>query len=734
MSNAPTSYELSFRDYFRILRKHRYIVVSFTVLAGALTYLFSQIYKPIPIYQSSVSLKINQDTTNTSMMTRNAEEQEDPIETHIAMLKSFQVGVAVAKELGMIPVDVSDDGIRTKPEYIASVQEIQSMIMADQEPGAQILRITVEDTDPKMAQDVANAYGTAYRKINYDQKIQKIRGTREFIENQLKEAEQKLRKSEDQLKQFSEQSSVMSVTTQEHTLINDQKDIDEKLEKNRKDREETLYIMEYLRKNKTLPTKTSSELIVASSSPNFSRLNNTLVDLGLQRNNLAQSYKADYPPVLEIEKKIDETVKQMELELRSQLARVDEAYQLLLAKKEGVTARYLKLPEIRLELARLQREVDANSNLYSQLQLHLQDARIKEAEKFEEITVVKPALFPDSPINQASSMKKVFFGLILGFFLGIVLSILYENLDTSFETIEEVSAFIEAPILGVIPHIDFPKFRDKYLADLPDIKEKKLADFASMLVHYAPKSPVAESYRIFRTTLDFVLEKKNIKSILITASSLEEGKSITSSNLALSFAQLGKKTLLVDTDLRKPNVHPALGLPRAPGFADIILQNCSREEATNNVINLMMGKLDIRNILRIPGIDNLDIITCGTAPSNPAELLNSRDVRDFIEGLKEFYDIIILDTSPILPVPDASILATAVDGVIMVYRTGVVPRKALKRAKVIMDNVHANVLGILINGIKAEVSSDADYLKYSSYYYAADEAKAKTKAKPKAAA
>ncbi len=713
-------YELSVSDYFRVLKKHKYVVLLVTLLAGGLTYGFTRLHREIPLFRASASLKINTQEVSTGYLMGNQYQNADPIETHLIMLKSFRLAVIVSQSLDLLPGDVSDDRIKADPELLSAVLGVQNMITVDQEPSSRVLSITVDDPDPETTQRVANAYAQAYKTWHYNEKIIKTKNLREFVEEQLRQANIKLRESEDELRRYSEKTDIVDFSLQEESLLRQLADIDTKVDKADQDIKETLYIISYIQKNQTLPTRTSTELILASSSPNFAKLNSSLVDMNMQKANMLLSYKEDYPPIAKLDQTISSTIRQMVQELKAQVGRMKEEQVAILHKKDELNARYKKLPESKLEMARLQRQVDANSSLYNQLQVHLQEAQIKEAEKHDEITIIKPALTPSAPINSSSPMRKVLLGLLLGFLLGVVLAIVYENLDTSFETIEEVSNYVESPILGVIPFMDFEELKQKHLFDLPDIKDKTLRDFSPLILHYAPKSPIAEAYRIFRTTLDFILEKQNIKVILITASSLEEGKSITASNLAHAFAQLGKRTLLVDTDLRRPNVHPSMGLNRSPGFSDIVLQNCELADATNNVLNLMMGKLDIRNILRIPGIDNLDIITCGTSPQNPSELLNSPEVKAFTERVRSLYDLVIFDTTPILPVTDASILSTMVDGVILVYRSGEIPRKALKRAKVILDTVHANLLGVLINGIKAEVSSDIDYLKYSSYYYAGE--------------
>jgi capsular exopolysaccharide synthesis family protein len=306
-------------------------------------------------------------------------------------------------------------------------------------------------------------------------------------------------------------------------------------------------------------------------------------------------------------------------------------------------------------------------------------------------------------------------GLLIGLTVGLVLAFVLESLDTSIGTIQDVESYLQAQVLGLIPLID--PARDPFLA-LPEEEGKggHLARMAPFLVSlFSPQSSVAEAYRSLRTNVDFLSLEKNVKTICMTSASLMEGKTTTAINLAISFAQMGKRTLLVEADLRKPFLHHAFGIPREPGLTEVIVGSTDWRKCLRTVADLMLGPLGVDRLRAIPNIDKLSLLTSGTPPPNPAEFLNSQRMTDLVARLRGEFDFVIFDTPPILPVTDAAILASKTDGTLIVYRVGKIARSALKRAKSLIEHVRGNVLGVVLTGLKAEIHPDFAELKYYVY-------------------
>lgn len=223
-----------------------------------------------------------------------------------------------------------------------------------------------------------------------------------------------------------------------------------------------------------------------------------------------------------------------------------------------------------------------------------------------------------------------------------------------------------------------------------------------------PKSMVSEAFRMLRTNLQFVGVDKPLKKIVITSSNPEEGKSVVAANLAISIASTGSKVLLIDADLRRPRVHKLFFLENYKGLS-----------------SLLAGDLKMDDVANETPVENLYVITSGPIPPNPAEILGSAKMNQFIEKASSVYDMIIFDSPPVNTVADASILSSIADGVILVVEAGVTAREAAILAKEQLEKINARILGVVLN--KAKQSSEGYYYYY--YYYGEGSSKRKKKRK-----
>jgi len=216
-----------------------------------------------------------------------------------------------------------------------------------------------------------------------------------------------------------------------------------------------------------------------------------------------------------------------------------------------------------------------------------------------------------------------------------------------------------------------------------------------IIVHNHPKSSISEAYRAIRTNIEFANIDKNIRTILVTSTTPGEGKTTTLANIAATMTQNGERVLVIDCDMRKPRVHKLFGISNKKGLADML-----RKE--HNYVDYIQRVEDL----------NLDVLTAGKIPTNPSELLHSNAMKNLITALKEEYDYIFLDTPPVTPVTDATILSGYIDGVILVVASGTVDIDLTKRAVQSMTKVGANILGVVINKMKVESAK-----QYQTYYY-----------------
>ncbi|MDD3225153.1 MAG: CpsD/CapB family tyrosine-protein kinase [Clostridium sp.] len=217
-----------------------------------------------------------------------------------------------------------------------------------------------------------------------------------------------------------------------------------------------------------------------------------------------------------------------------------------------------------------------------------------------------------------------------------------------------------------------------------------------LIVQDNPKSPISEAYRTLRTNIQFSNFDENMDTILVTSSGPGEGKSTITANLALTVAETGKKVLLIDCDLRKPSIHKKFNISNNRGIS-----------------NLLIGQHKFADVIQ-RYTENLYVLTSGTIPPNPSEMLSSRKMKAFLEEARKTFDFIILDTPPVIAVTDAQLLSTMVGGVLLVVASGQAEISATQRAKELLEQVKANIIGVVVN--KAEVHSGKNYGYYHYYY------------------
>jgi Mrp family chromosome partitioning ATPase len=376
------------------------------------------------------------------------------------------------------------------------------------------------------------------------------------------------------------------------------------------------------------------------------------------------------------------------------------------------------VPAVELNLQRLQRDAKVNDDLLTLLKTRHQEALIKESEGIEEVSIVRPATEPSAPVG-SEGLNMVLLGGALGLMLGLVLAFVQETLDTSIGTIEDVESYLEVPVLGIVPHIDPRETMQRLVERRPALAEMDpdtLQSHALLITHFDPKSPVAEAYRTLRTNIQFARLERGGKVLVVTSPTLQEGKTTTIVNLALTMAQNGQKTLLVGGNMRRPSIYRFFGIEREPGLSDILVGNAQWRDCIRTVADILMGRFEMEDIMAAPGLDNLHIIEAGPIPANPSELLSTSAMAEFLRAVAADYDIVLIDTPPVLPVTDSAIVAGQADGVLLVYQAGKVGRLVLKRAKSHLESTRAKVWGVVLNDVQTEVSG-YNYTHYYTHYY-----------------
>jgi len=712
-------YDINLREYWRIIKKRKAFIILITAILILFSVALAIIRAPSPLYEATSSIKFEKSISPLGLYTKIFSwGSGSEIETQMAVIKGYPAFKKVALAMDLIDSEEED----LNPRLGRTITNLQSQVKVSREGYSNIVNITATAGSPEFAAALANQVAQAYKETHAREITQRTAEAIKFIEGQREDIGGRLRESEEGLRRFREIKSIIALTSQSSSLLSRADSVETRLAATIEARKELEDVMKKIKEASSHPLSSREAFSSEKASALYQKLNSRLIDLVIKKDTLLVQYTSSHPEVIEIEKQISKITQKMISELESLLKIEAEKEKELRKKSEILKQKIQSLPDKGLQLSRLERDVERFSETYSLLESKYQEALIQDAEKPEEVTIVRPAFEPSKPINPPNTASSALLGAMIGLVLGLVFAFIVETFDTSLGAIEDVEVTLGLRVLGLIPYIDEKDIQESLKDEYKqDIAGDTMIREARLIPNFGPQSVLAESFRSLRTNIQFSALDKNIKTIVLTSATPQEGKTAVAANLAIAMAQGGLRTLLVDTDLRRPSIHRIFGLDASPGVTELLLSNYDFSDAIRTVTDIMMGRMSMDKIMLTPGIDNLHIITCGTVPLNPAELMQSEKFKGFIDEIHDQYDVILLDTPPLVSAADASILTMKTDGALLVYRAGKVARNILKRAKAQLEQVNANIIGVVLNGVKAEISLDYD--KYYQYYYYGQEAK-----------
>jgi len=332
------------------------------------------------------------------------------------------------------------------------------------------------------------------------------------------------------------------------------------------------------------------------------------------------------------------------------------------------------------ELEKLRDTLSEYQASYSWVLRNYQNVRLAEAQAINSLMVDQPAVLPDAPVKPRTSLNTLL-AAVVGAMLAVGVAFLIEYLDDTLKAPDDIHQALGLTTLGVIGRLS------------PEVQDNSLVTLAY------PRSPISEAYRVLRTNIQFSTLDKPVKTLLVTSPNPGEGKSTVAANLAVVFAQAGHSVVLVDSDLRRPAQQRLFDVTGSPGLTTALLQSTPTADG----------------FLMATGVENLQLLGSGALPPNPSELLGSARMGALIEQLKGSAEVIIFDSPPVLAVADAAVLASRLDGVVLVVEAGVTRRELAQRALESLQQVGATVLGAVLNRLPAREGA------YYHEYYEAEE-------------
>jgi tyrosine-protein kinase Etk/Wzc len=575
----------------------------------------------------------------------------------------------------------------TLPPFDGVVDKLRKKIKAV-EVGrmTNIIKISYQNTDTILARDIVNTLIMSYLEQNISFKAEEAHRTVDFVEDQIQGVNKELDRSEKDLQVYKSSSGVISLDTEAEALIEKIAEMEKTQADVSIQKKQVEFALDALKQAMRKGTIYSPAIM--RDDPLMVGMAGKLSDLEVQKRALLTDYTEKHTAVKAIQEQIEETQKKIRSTYETSLTNLtkqqnDIAHQLSLYEKKMRT-----LPEAERELARLTRISSVNANIYTFLLQKHEEARIARASTISNIDVVDPAIAATIPCKPKTAIYLIL-GLLFGCALGIGLVFFQEYLDDTVKNADEAKRVMGLPLLGVIPHIP---------EHAPNGNSR---DPISLFTSLEPKSVVSESFRSLRTSLHFsAINNREKKIILVTSTFPEEGKSIISSNLANIFSQNGTKVLIIDCDLRRSSLHKKFGHSKTPGLSELLTGDVTFLEAKHDT-----------------GIIGLDLITAGTTPPNPSELLGSEAMRQFLLTQRENYDHIILDAPPLMVVTDAPVLTAIVDMTILVMETMRVPVKVAQQMRDLLVTLRAPVAGLIINDKKGYGDGYGYYNYGGSRYY-----------------
>lgn len=589
---------------------------------------------------------------------------------------------------------------------------IKKDISAENIVGSDVIVIKTKGNSPAKAKVLAEMVTETLKKRHLDVRQETISSARKLIESQLPLYEQRLSEAEEALRQYKEQGGITYIDQESIEILKRITEAEVLYNKARADRDASDKRLKYLEKKLSQEREDLLPLVTANTSPMVNRLKDELIELELQYLRLkVQNYDENHPKMLEFKSQIEQTkqklsnetlkisqgeniidplsqlqkimeeIVNMEVELQTYRAQENALQQIIREYENDLKS----VPEKELTLTRLIRERDVNEKIYTMLVEEREEARIREAEQFGNIRTLDPPQLPESPVRPRKLLNLVV-ALFLGLVMGLGLIAIFENLDTRLNTADEIKKVSDLSIISSIP-----KFSQT---------EKKLISY------YVPDSDEVEAFRTLRTNLQFLGLGKTKKTILVASCNAGEGKSLITANLGISAAQLGLRTLIIDTDFRKPHLHELFGKQKEPGLSNMIQARQGMLMTTQHNGGIMVDDADDfsydQTLNYQTEVDGLYLLPSGDISPNAPDVLALPTLQPILNSFKEQYDVVLLDSPPVNVVTDASLLSSMVDGILLVIKTGVNNKLSVSKGIEALQRTHAEILGIVINFVEKE--------------------------------
>jgi capsular exopolysaccharide synthesis family protein len=552
-------------------------------------------------------------------------------------------------------------------------------------PETNLIDVTYTGSDQYLVPEILNQVAAALRHIGVRRAREWARSRTEFIRNRLTESGLSLRQALEAVESYKERRGLTSLESEEDRVLARMATLQTELEGLVIEKSIYSALLNQVAAEGARQASIQQFAVLSGEGMNrtvlyyYDELLRLLEERASQLGPLGKD--PSHPAIVAIDRRIAETKQHLLDAAENAISAADIRIETLTRSLDGLQTELRALPAVETELAQLQNEVEIHSDMYKYLLSRYQESQIAEAEISPYVDVLDPAVSA-WPVR-GSQRVNIIFGGLLGLLLGLAAAFFMEYLDRSVQSTSDVETKLGLAVLGWIPKVE----GEEDGRPIPLIAETDTEGAA------------AEAYRVLRTNLAFSTAREHpLHSLVFTSPGPGEGKSTTVANLAAVLAARGDRTLLIDADLRRGELHDAFDLLRSPGLSD-----------------LLVGELDPREAIRPVVRPALDLLPAGKRPPNPSELLGSQAMAGLLAGWRDVYRWVLLDAPPVLAVTDAAVLAALTDGAVLVLRAGETDRRAGWQGIQQLRRVDARIVGAVLNEVDPQLTSDRYYL---DYYYA----------------
>ena len=728
--------------YWRTVRKHLRLAIGVAIASLVLT--AAHVMMETPIYTSQATIMIEPNAADGGSMLQNlvelevaANNSDQYYKTQCSILKSRNLAISAIRNLdlthnpaftgkprspglftrlfsggkksaaeapsGQIPTIPDESAPADVP--LSLVHKYLAMLIVTPVPETNLVKISFATPDARLSAELANAHIEAYSHAQIDLRGHQNEEAEQFLRNKLVEIKEQLEKSEAALNDYRRAKGIIpgliSLDGKDAVVLDRLTDLSKDLTHAQVTRIGLESQVALIKRHQY------SSLPAVINDPEVKSLDRQLNELYAQASALSTEFRADYPPLTKVQAKIRTMQAQMAVEMKKRVDEIESMYREaseredeLQAEMNRQRAETLNLNDSAAQYAILQRDVDTNRQLYEAILTRMKDVAVASGSEDSNVSVINSAEVPTVPTSPKKE-REMTLALIVGLTAGIGLAFLLEFLDNTLKNPEEAENYLRVPSLGVVPEFSSingassPYGSRELLNDRP---ASALPPGRELVTAHGSYSSLGEAYRNLRTALLLSRAGGPPRVMMFTSATSREGKTVTSVNTAVMLAQSGARTLLIDADLRRPRCHRVLTVDNQVGLTEVLT-----------------GSRDLEEVIRRTEIENFDFLSSGSAPPNPTELLGSGKMIDMLAALRDMYEYIIVDTSPVLPVSDPLVVAQLADGVVMVANAVATPRQQVRTAVARLEYARGKILGIVLNRIKIH-SPDYQYYYHHEYY------------------